>query len=660
MRGTYFSESALLPEHGSTGYSTDDARFAVELSHNFSRLPRDDVRRRLNWIRSQLHLADPGRIKTYEQPISVAQMHTQQKRVPSGRNHTNIFAVLEPRVGAMRSEAIVVVAKHRLHSSSTQGTQDPLGSDEVREMPGGVAVVLSLVKYLAKQKYLSKRLVFVFCDGGSETEGWDGGMDLGVREWIRAYVGGEIVTAGQIRAAILLDIRRGEDISELGLAMHGNNGLLSNLDLVNVLTMSRSQTRTRNARIVAVSRLRRRDHPLRARVAAVKSWIESIWPAPLSMLLERHRGKQPRYFDTVEGTFSFMADVAFGPTRGGHTHFLDRGIDAVTVTTRPQSRPAKATMRKSVSATLGLGNHLEVAVRSMSSLSETLHQSFWQYILPHPHFMVTVEEYGFVLLVMTLCVPLQMYKMLMNPGSDAFGVQLTARAQRVFWIGAAVSTSALFTMYWLNSDHGGRLQEPFRNTAEIWIICTLCIYAAGLSAMILFASGSGNLEDTELRAEKHSHSWRGMKFLVLVPFYAVHCFLIGILNYPFAYFANTIMIPVVCGAFPRAAWPRSICGVLMRIAHGFLLLATSPPAIIFLWVPTVSSLVEGNEVLLFSGREGTEKNSPSLVGTPSEVTEVWARVYRNWSEMGTFHALYFSGLYVPLHAVSAYITFSAS
>ena len=118
----------------------------------------------------------------------------------------------------------------------------------------------------------------------------------------------------------------------------------------------------------------------------------------MNQLNARHLN-QPTWKNTIIGTFNFMTDVALGPIPGGHAHFLDHGIDAVTINTRPLSfsKSDESDLSSSSSSSLQidsincLGAHLEVVVRSMSSMSETFHQSFWLYILPSTNFMVTVE-----------------------------------------------------------------------------------------------------------------------------------------------------------------------------------------------------------------------------------------------------------------------------
>ena len=244
-------------------------------------------------------------------------------------------------------------------------------------------------------------------DGGSNPKEWDGGLDIGARQFISDYTNGRLpATGGDIRGAILLDISSGTSLAELGVAMQGSNGLLTNLDLVNVLTMSRSARRRNACQIIDVTRIKNKK--ARSNQNKNKKWTKKYLQKYLSkkylptwlmnQLNARHLN-QPTWKNTIIGTFNFMTDVALGPIPGGHAHFLDHGIDAVTINTRPLSfsKSDESDLSSSSSSSLQidsincLGAHLEVVVRSMSSMSETFHQSFWLYILPSTNFMVTVE-----------------------------------------------------------------------------------------------------------------------------------------------------------------------------------------------------------------------------------------------------------------------------
>ena len=115
--------------------------------------------------------------------------------------------------------------------------------------------MLSLLRHLSAQRWLSKRIIVVMVDGGTDPNGWDGGLDLGVQRWIQDYTSGHLPqTGGALRGAVLLDVAPGTSLHELGVAMQGSNGLLSNLDLVNLMTKSRHPVRRKYSRVVATTR----------------------------------------------------------------------------------------------------------------------------------------------------------------------------------------------------------------------------------------------------------------------------------------------------------------------------------------------------------------------------------------------------------------------
>ncbi len=720
MRGTYFSEAALLSESKHVGFTTADAHVAYALARNYSRVAADaaaDItatdrrRRRLDWLRAQLLLADPGRVTTFEQHFQSPPLQLDAPwRVPgrpaedgssSPPMRTNIFAVLEPRVGTTRSEAVVVVAKHRAADDQDAALVDSQTPQE--GSPGGVGVLLALARRLATHDHLSKRVVFVLCDGGTAPDGWDGGIDAGVREWVRAYVAGEIVTAGALRAAVLLDVRPGDDPAQLGAAVQGSNGLLSNLDLFNVVAKARRGVRKQAAPVVAPRPLAARADEaaahraslVRRATAAVEGLVRALLPAPQAeTVLGRHMGNQPRWADTVDGTLRFMRDVAFGPTRGGHAHFLDHGIDAITLSTRPvgSDGDGDGAHVSDLQATEALGAHLETLVRSMSMLSETIHQSFWQYILPHPKFMITVEEYGLTLLLLTVCVPLRTLADLgygsgasknkrkkkknkkkqqqedgevaqdedededegeeddggayFSPGS----IPVRGNALAALAVVVGVAAIEMVVLHALRS-HQVATGQSLLDLAQWWLAAFLGGYTVGLCMLLMLtttktrtvtggmsgADGAGAGAD-ETAASRHAkltriedaNAWKSLKIATCGLFYALHCFGLGVRNYPFAFFTSLFMVPLVTGAAPAAAAARrSLCGRVTRALHALLLVASSPPALLLLWCPWA---------------------------VQREAGSVWAEQLRGWAELGSFHVPYLVTLYLPFHLLSARIT----
>jgi hypothetical protein len=58
-----------------------------------------------------------------------------------------------------------------------------------------------------------------------------------------------------LSCAIFFSFLLGTSIDEIGVAMQGSNGLLSNLDLINVITKARMKKRTLKCKVIDVTRI---------------------------------------------------------------------------------------------------------------------------------------------------------------------------------------------------------------------------------------------------------------------------------------------------------------------------------------------------------------------------------------------------------------------
>ena len=258
MRGTYFSEASLLSENAQIKFQGDQAKVSIALSQEYLGLAPSSFATKMNWLDRQLQQANPGRIQTYRHVFHTPSVELNASRTPTYRRE-NVYAILEPRVGANRNEAIVLMAKHRagvdIATRTTATTAATAAAASSGPATGGVGLLLSLLRHLSTQRWLSKRIIVVMVDGGTDPNGWDGGLDLGVQRWIQDYTSGHLPqTGGALRGAVLLDVAPGTSLHELGVAMQGSNGLLSNLDLVNLMTKSRHPVRKKYSRVVATTR----------------------------------------------------------------------------------------------------------------------------------------------------------------------------------------------------------------------------------------------------------------------------------------------------------------------------------------------------------------------------------------------------------------------
>ena len=229
MRGTYFSESSLLSENAEIMFNFDNVQEVMNLSQQYQQIGQAAAAaaaadassstttfgEKMDWLDSAMRNASPGRIRTYRHvfhhaDVSVDTTDTttpSTKRSRSSQRRENVYGILEPRVGANRQEAIVLVAKHRASSPASAPAPAPATS---ARGPDGVGVLLSLLRHLSEQRWLSKRVVVVMVDGGTNPHGWDGGLDLGTKKFVDDYTSGRLErTAGAIRGAVLLDVAPG-------------------------------------------------------------------------------------------------------------------------------------------------------------------------------------------------------------------------------------------------------------------------------------------------------------------------------------------------------------------------------------------------------------------------------------------------------------------
>lgn len=103
---------------------------------------------------------------------------------------------------------------------------------------------------------------------------------------------------------------KGTSLHEIGISMQGSNGLLSNLDLINLMTKSRSKVRRNQCRVVATTRLELRTNTTRRNpwTEQFQQFIESSLPKYFLRQLHTTHRSQPRWIDTIIGiTCSFYS-----------------------------------------------------------------------------------------------------------------------------------------------------------------------------------------------------------------------------------------------------------------------------------------------------------------------------------------------------------------
>ena len=72
-----------------------------------------------------------------------------------------------------------------------RGDFSSVHNSAIETSPSGVAFGFALLKELQKVTWLSKRIILVIHDGGSDRDGWDYGMNVGAKRWIDMYMQGD-------------------------------------------------------------------------------------------------------------------------------------------------------------------------------------------------------------------------------------------------------------------------------------------------------------------------------------------------------------------------------------------------------------------------------------------------------------------------------------
>ena len=261
----------------------------------------------------------------------------------------NVYAILRAQ-RASSTEALVFSVPYRGANSPEAGTDTSL------------AILLASAKFFRRQYYWAKDIIFLV----TEHE------QLGMQAWLEAYhqrsCGSGILDygilearAGSIQAAINFEMSDPK-ITHLNVKAEGLNGQLPNLDLIKLVNKLCAKER--------VGQL----FQGREDTGALETWT----------------GVQK----SLETMLQMAGKQASGIPSGNHGLFHRFGIEAITVegVTRGR-RQASADLRV-------VGRVMEGIFRSLNSLLERLHQSFFFYLLPSSSRYVSIGMYmpGFGLL----------------------------------------------------------------------------------------------------------------------------------------------------------------------------------------------------------------------------------------------------------------------
>ncbi|XP_019629452.1 PREDICTED: glycosylphosphatidylinositol anchor attachment 1 protein-like [Branchiostoma belcheri] len=352
---TYFSENALLPGLVEGKFRTENTASRISQAMKEIKNVTRDGPMPVAWVVNQLR--DLG-LDTYTQEyIQTIPVPSASKSTELGKdmfvtlNGTNVYGILRaPR--AASTEAIVLSAPYK-HYLTMDHNNHAFG------------LMVALAAHFRKSSYWSKDIIFLLVD-------YD---EIGMEAWLQEYhyTKSPLLKSsplhgrsGSIQAAINLELNS-DQVSHFNIKLEGLNGLLPNLDLVNLVVQLCNRER------IPV-KLHKQHDP----------FPPEGWPA---------------FRQNLKTMSLMMLHQATGMPNGLHGLFLRYHIEAVTL--EGVLEPGRAT-----TGFYRMGRVLEGVFRSLNNLLERFHQSFFFYLLPASDRYVSIGMYmppfGLILLVTAL------------------------------------------------------------------------------------------------------------------------------------------------------------------------------------------------------------------------------------------------------------------
>ncbi|GBG31609.1 Glycosylphosphatidylinositol anchor attachment 1 protein [Hondaea fermentalgiana] len=374
-RGTYFSENALSPGLGDISSSAVSTRTMRELE--------DEV------FAAALKAGDRGRTEILAQSLEslgLEDVHVE------GNSH--VSAVLRPHTGADRRDAIIIVAQGHLSQKvdAEAGTQGCTS----------VGIVLGLAQALVEAEWLSKNVVFLFARDRKAVRAWTAAYHQGIHD-SKSQV--QVAHAGILVGGLVLDADRapsGYFAESIDVRVPGANGLLPNLDLVNVVVhLLRAHGGSKATEVMHFTSRSTAywDNVLKDFVRTLGSQVQALAPGAVDAFALN------QYTSRMGKLERFMQSVAFGPT-GLHAELLPFDIHALTLSTVYTKDPSRRWAAPEDACRV-MRQTAEHTIRSLSNLEEKFHQSYFLYVLPDVGLFVSIGEYsGSLVLVLA---PLLLY-----------------------------------------------------------------------------------------------------------------------------------------------------------------------------------------------------------------------------------------------------------
>lgn len=378
-QNVYVDENALLVNSATLGISTDSLKVLQAFDTQISaQKERDQMTK---WVQNSfLQLG----LETHRFQHCAALSSTSS-------SNPDCVSVVTGVLRGMRSpgkEAMLLVVEFSVPtvSSSTDAG-----------VSSGLSIVLSLLTHLKSVNWLAKDFIVVAVENTRITGQEARSKRLSIEafnEWLHIYTQlsssstasshhSGFLRAGNIQAALVLDIPQGEPYSGLTLLCDGAHGLEPNLDVVSVILKVFTHHQV----------------PMTTQDAFPPSSVLSAFNIDLAGKWHEHKGFARHFLLNL-----------FGWSRGYHSLLIDSNIDALSL----QAVLDPSIYRRSPHVGFHITLSLESTLRSFNNLIEKLHHSHFFYFLTSPVHFVTMGKYIYGFLAFWASLPVLAFYILFN------------------------------------------------------------------------------------------------------------------------------------------------------------------------------------------------------------------------------------------------------
>ena len=406
---TYISENALLPGSGHSLWYDSDTKNMATFTREFRKIsPTDD-----NQVEYLINKMSSFGLETYVYRDKNSSTHKDEDSVAA-------WGILRAPKADGKECIILSTNWNSEHSGALPGEESACDS---------VGMILSVAQYLTRQNWLAKDYVFVLANSSA-----------GLGHWVDNYMYYE-ARAGNPQAAINLEVPRRTTTPSLTIGLHGFNGQLPNLDMLNAL-----------GKVLSYSGLSSQYINLYDKPTGVREKILNFLDSKL---------------DVQPTLSSFMIDQAIGVPTGDHAYFNRYRIDSITirmgdlpVVSKYSSRYKTPTQKNVVDGVIGL-------IRSLNNLLEHLHQSFYFYVLTNQHRYLSIAEYsvsiGLIVVPLLAAIIPTLYRL--TPGISIKTV-VNRRTVKVKNSGEELTEDSIKNMIKNNENNDETLKEVKKEVEE--------------------------------------------------------------------------------------------------------------------------------------------------------------------------------------------------